>query len=140
VKRVPAVAAGLVAGLSLIGIGEGMHLLSGPVHAVLHRGTTLAAAARKAAAPAVAPRADAPADLGGVARPAVTSSVPPTAPSAPPARLAHRRRAVKMASVDESNRADGARTRSRPRREAASGRSLFGLRFKWGGDTFAHRD
>lgn len=130
-KRVPAVAAGLVAGLSLIGIGEGMRVLKAPVHAVLHRVTTqpadkapaVSATPRHAAAPAI--------DLDGTAKPTTGASVAPVAPGAPAARAFHRRRAVKVALDDES---------ARPRDGRGRGHTLFGLRFKWGGDTFARRD
>jgi hypothetical protein len=136
VKRVPAVAAGLVAGLSLIGIGEGMHLLHAPVHAVLHRAATPAASAGSPAAPATS-RYPSSTAVHPMAAPASTpaSIASPVAP----ATIAHRRRAVKIARADARVHASGPRATARDRHDAEP-HSLFGLRFKWAGDTFAHRD
>jgi hypothetical protein len=143
VKRVPAVAAGLVAGLSLIGIGEGMHLLHAPVHAVLHRVATQGVSRDEAAA-----RTASPSSVPASANPVATNPQPsrtstPAAAAAPvaphrPATVAHRRRAVKIARADVPVRASDARAHVRNRHDAEA-HSIFGIRFKWGGDTFAHR-
>jgi hypothetical protein len=130
-RRVPAIAAGLVAGLSLIGVGEAMHLRrtaqAPPPQAppALSRSTSLAAPAPVSAAPALHA-------TPAMETPAVVEPVHPRARRPSTTRAIHRAAKVARAETPVPSSSPSASTRRREHRRQKEATGLFGrVRFKW---------